>query len=171
MAKKNTAELRKQFLFLFQDESHLFNVGSNIGELADKCVTITEEFYGKKKVEKTLTAYTGCIDIYNNFIIAKTGLPGKFDGTEGKAMKAIIAYLGPITHIKTDQGIIDSFSHILKLIDKWEPFHQKQLKLSQINSNLINIINAIKNGNKKLNNYEQSKYSNNSPGTTMQSSI
>ena len=98
---------------------------------------------------KKISTYTGCIEAYNNFMLKRTGLPGKFDGAEGKAMKTIIAYLEPISHDKTPQGVINSFAHILSLVDQWDPFHKGQLKLIQINSNLINIINSIKNGNTK----------------------
>ncbi len=161
MAKKDTTLLREKFLETLggiEPKDHEYFHG----EMADKLILIAEEFYNKPKKPKTITAFTGCIDSYNNFIIERTGLPGKFDGTEGKAMKAIIAYIASVSRDKSDTGIIDSFAYVLKAHSKWEPFHQNQLKLSQINSNLINIINAIKNGTtKKLNNYEQSKYSNN----------
>lgn len=117
----------------------------------------------KEKEKKSPSAFTSCIEVYNQFVLKLTGLPGKFDGQEGKAMKTIIAYLGPIANDKTDQGIINSWKHILSLHDKWEPFHRTQIKISQINSNLINIINSIKNPNngtkqKFTSIYDQSKY-------------
>ena len=173
---KKTHLLRQEFLQIIEStDTEGFDLTD--GTLADKLILAAEKFYKKSpkapKEPKTITAYTGCIDAYNEFVIEKTSLPGKFDGAEGKAMKSIITYLSTITHVKTDEGTINSFKHILKLYDKWEPFHKNQLKLQQINSNLINIINAIKNGSSKksTNNYEQSKYRADSSNATQPANI
>ena len=169
MAKQNTSGLRQQFLEIIggiePKDLEYFH-----GKTADQLIEAAEKFYKKTKTPKTITAFTGCIDAYNEFIIKQTGLPGKFDGAEGKAMKSIIIYLKQVSHDKTDEGIINSFKHILVLHDRWDPFHKNQLKLQQINSNLINIINAIKNGTNK-NKYEQSKYRTDQPNSTQPANI
>lgn len=115
-----------------------------------------EKGAGAQVVPKEPSVYAQCIEVYNQFVIQRTGVPGKFDGQEGKAMKAIIAYLASVSNEKTDQGTINSWRHILTLIEKWDPYHRNQLKISQINSNLINIVNSIKNGTAKqsANNYD-----------------
>ena len=106
----------------------------------------------KAKKEKTIpttkppTPFTGCMAEYNNFILEQIGVPAKIDGQEGKALKTIIAYLTTITTDKESEGIVNAFKYILVNKSRWDPFHQNQLKLSQINSNLTNIINSIKNG-------------------------
>jgi len=119
-----------------------------------------EKGAGAHVVKKVPSVFTACIEVYNQFMIQRTGLPGKFDGQEGKGMVAIVAYLASVSIEKTDQGTINSWRHILSLIEKWDPYHKNQLKLSQINSNLINIINSIKNGNSKQinNSYSTNKY-------------
>ena len=105
--------------------------------------------------------YAECIAAYNSFIIEQTGVPAKIDGQQGKAMKSIIQYLKTASTNKEDEGVLNSFKFILAYKDKWDPFHQRQLTLSQINSNLINILSSIKNPkqNAKSNTiYDQSKY-------------
>ena len=86
------------------------------------------------------------MDAYNSFILSDVGIPAKIDGQEGKALKAIIAYLKTASTDKTDEGVLKSFSFVLENKSRWDSFHQSQLKLSQINSNIINILKSIKNG-------------------------
>lgn len=86
---------------------------------------------------------------YDDFIKDTTGLPARFDGAEGKALKSIIAYLKTVATNKDDEGALTAFQFILKNRARWDNFHQSQLKLTQINSNLINILNSIKNGKLK----------------------
>tara|TARA_B100000795_G_scaffold265094_2_gene246454 strand:+ start:420 stop:1088 length:669 start_codon:yes stop_codon:yes gene_type:complete len=89
---------------------------------------------------------------YNTFCQNKFGAPSNINGMEVKAMKSILVYLKKLCKSKgddSDQQIIKSWRFILSGWDKLEPFLQKQIKLSQINSNLTNIINQLKNGDKK----------------------
>jgi len=101
------------------------------------------------KPKKLPSVHALCIEVYNQWMIERTGLSAKIDGQEGAGMKAIIAYLKINSKDKSDEGVANSWRHILSLHSKWRPFEQGNLKISQINSNLINIINAIKNGNSK----------------------
>lgn len=99
--------------------------------------------------EEKSSAYPRCMELYSNFIIARTTLTAKISGIDGKALKKIISYLQKNSKEKTDDGVVLAFGYILSHYDKWDVFHQKQLKLNQIESNLINIINSIKNGKGK----------------------
>ncbi len=92
-------------------------------------------------------------DIYNTFCIEKINVPGKFGAKEGKALKSIIKYLQSSIRNKEggEDAIADAWQFVLKNVDKWDRFHQGQLTLNQIDSNLINILNSIRNGNKKPN--------------------
>lgn len=95
----------------------------------------------------TQKAYRDCNEAYFEFYKGLTGLPPKFDGQEGKALKSIITYISGLEQIKSGgRTILETFKFILEHHARWDAFHQKQLKLSQINSNLTNIINSIKNG-------------------------
>tara|TARA_R100001244_G_scaffold26657_2_gene26603 strand:- start:223 stop:879 length:657 start_codon:yes stop_codon:yes gene_type:complete len=99
--------------------------------------------------------YKEMINIYDLFCRSKFDAPAKINGSEGKAMKSIIVYLKALCKSKgddSDQQIIKSWRFILSGWDKLEPFLQKQIKLTQINSNLTNIINQLKNGGKSKSN-------------------
>ena len=114
-----------------------------------------EEKEGKQNSE-----YSEGMDIYFEFIKEQTGAPPKIDGGEGKALKSIIKYLNTLESVKTEQKTsIEVFDYILKNWEDVEPFHQKQLKLVQINSNLINIIGGLKNGKRTVTASKQSELS------------
>lgn len=81
----------------------------------------------------------------------------KIDGGDGNALKSIISYLKTIYNSKPEpkgkmeDEIKGMWSYILQNWNKMDAFFQKQTKLTQINSNLNNIINEIKNGKSKSN--------------------
>jgi len=94
-----------------------------------------------KPDHKPNTLFTQLIAEYHNFIISKIGVPPKINGVEGKAAKQILAYLSKIT----EEPIV-AWKFVLDHWDRVEPFLNNQIKLTQINSNLMNILNQIKNG-------------------------
>lgn len=94
--------------------------------------------------------YKKCAEIYFNWFEKLSGVKPKFDAIDGASLKKIIAYFKSIHRDANDQT--DEFEEVTKMFSiiflKWEtidPFFQKQTKLNQINSNLQNIINDIKN--------------------------
>lgn len=91
--------------------------------------------------------FKNCISVYNDFIKEKTGASAKIDGAQGNAMKSIIKYLLAQEKISgnEDQALI-GWKFILTNFEKTEPFIRKQLNLTQINSNITNILDQIKNG-------------------------
>ena len=88
--------------------------------------------------------YSSLMAIYFDFVKQYTGVPPKVSEIEGKALKNIIKYLSSIQ--PNEEDIIIGWKAIFENFNKWDSFYQKQLKLSQIDSNLLNIINSIKNG-------------------------
>lgn len=90
--------------------------------------------------------YVKSIEVYNEFIKKLSGGAGaKIDGQQGKAMKSIIAYMK--TQLKeSGSDVSESLKVIFERWNKLEPFIQKQTTLSQISSNLQNIIIQLKNG-------------------------
>jgi len=94
--------------------------------------------------------YKQMLTIYNDFCLQQFDAPCKINGLEGKSLKQIIKYLIQVSKAKghSDDGCIDSFRYILANWSKLDSFTQKQVKLSQINSNITNIINQLKNGTK-----------------------
>lgn len=92
--------------------------------------------------------FTESMKIYCDWIKKITGVPAKIDGAQGRALKYIIAYLKTIDD--NHDKIIESWYLLLENYDKWDNFHKKQLKLTEINSNIVNIINFVKNGKKSV---------------------
>lgn len=89
--------------------------------------------------------YADCIGLYNNFCLEKLNVPAKIDGAQGNALKSIIIYLGGIEKIKNGtHSVTETFKLVLDNWGKWDKFYQSKLKLTEINSNFINILNNIK---------------------------
>ena len=106
----------------------------------------------KKTPPKTVPdpIYKKCTEIYFEWFEKLSGVKPKFDAIDGASLKKIISYFKSIHHDANDGT--DEFQEVTKMFSiiflKWEtidPFFQKQTKLNQINSNLQNIINDIKN--------------------------
>ena len=95
----------------------------------------------------TKTIYKMSIDIYHKFCLSQLNAPAKIDGVQGKAMKTILSYLKTLCKQKGDDSqeqVLNALKYIFNNWNKLEPFLQKQIKLSQINSNLVNIIQDLK---------------------------
>ena len=109
---------------------------------------------------KTESLHARMIDLHSAWYEKKISIRYKFSGTtDGPAMSQIKAYITKSIADKrriepSDDDVINGWAFILESYDKWEPFYQKQLKISQINSNMPNIMANIKgiNGNKTANN-------------------
>ena len=93
------------------------------------------------------------VRIYDEFCKQKIGVGAKMDSLQGKSLKSIIDFLS--TQIKTKQGeniseqqlnesILTSWQLILSKWDLVNGFYAEQVKLSQINANLPNILIQIK---------------------------
>lgn len=105
------------------------------------------------------STYQHVIDIHWDWFKERNGgVPPKMDGIEGKGAKQLVAYLETVSRNKAgddvrlpqdvQKDVCDMFSYILNKWSSLEPFMQKQVKISQINSNITNIINYLKNGTK-----------------------
>ncbi|SHJ75467.1 hypothetical protein SAMN02745146_0079 [Hymenobacter daecheongensis DSM 21074] len=87
---------------------------------------------------------------YRIFHQRETGLTAKMDGSEGKALKAIIEYLKQNSRAGNDAGALAGWSYVL---DNWEhltDFLKQQTSLKAINKYLAEIIGLIKKANTKL---------------------
>ena len=95
--------------------------------------------------------------VYNDFLQKRTGTGEKFSVAGRKGLKDIIAYLTGQVKSKyphqppeyIEEQTVVSWDWILTNYEYWEPFHQNQLKLEQINSNILNIISSAR--KKKIN--------------------
>lgn len=94
--------------------------------------------------------YKNFVATYSEWHKTAIGIPIKMNGADGKAMKEIITYLKTATSEKETTPIA-AWQFILDNYNRWDKFHQNQTKLTQINYNLINILNSIKNGTSNSN--------------------
>ena len=104
------------------------------------------------------------IKAFTDWYEKNVGIKYKFTGVvDGAAAKELINYIRKAQIQKTglipaDEDILNAWKFILNSSDKWDSFHRQQLKLSQINSNLPNILAAIKgmkNGKSNAVNYTE----------------
>lgn len=98
------------------------------------------------------------LDEYNSFLLDKTETTEKFSVAGRAGLKQIVEFLISSikkknesmsiieTEVETELRALDGWKYILTNFEKWDVFHQKQLKLEQINSNITNILSSIKNG-------------------------
>ena len=94
-----------------------------------------------------------CMDEYFDFVDGRIGIPPKINGAEGKALKDIISHLGAIIRKKkggvgevTNDEILYSWQYILSNWHKLGDFYSKRIKLVNINSDFVNIIQEVKRG-------------------------
>ena len=101
-------------------------------------------------VKSVHPCYSPCIKIYDDWLKQKTGVGMKMNGREGKAMNTIINFISSQEKVAADPKIIiESWQFILSNFHKLTPFHQNRIKLSDIDTDLQNIINQLKNGTAK----------------------
>lgn len=98
---------------------------------------------------------------YNWFKKRNDNIPPMINGMEGKALKSIVLYLETVARARLIEDGEDTSPENVNfkaceslefIFAKWETldaFTQKQVKLTQINSNITNIINHFKNGRKQ----------------------
>jgi hypothetical protein len=90
--------------------------------------------------------YTDAIEAYDPFCKARFHVGAKIDGAQGNAMKKILVYLRANSHEKSDEGVLNAWKYILQNWEKLDDWLKGQVKLTQINSNMLNIINQLKYG-------------------------
>lgn len=145
-------------IFLFEEKKILaVVVGESEEEMQSNCERIIKALKRKPlKQTQSNPAYPLCIEIYDNFCKQRLGVGAKIDGEQGKAMKLIIEYIrGQIKGEVNETIIAGAWNTILGNFAKWSAFNQRNLKLSQINSNLLNIINEIRNSSSANGNSNQ----------------
>lgn len=97
--------------------------------------------------QKSNPEFQPCMKVYHDFILKQTGAPPKITAADGKAMKDIIEYLEKFPNAENKSKSVNQLlEYILQNFNRWDQFHKKQIKLPQISSNLINIVNGLKNG-------------------------
>jgi hypothetical protein len=89
------------------------------------------------------TLYTEAVRMYSAWHLTTVGVQMRFGGAQGKAMKAIVAYL--LNECANDeQAALNSWQIILDNWPKLNAFLRDQTDVTQINKNLVEIILKIK---------------------------
>ena len=110
--------------------------------------------------------YAKMVEIYFDWFKGLSGVSPKFGQAEGASMKQIINYLKILYKDNRSEGenefeeVTKMFSFIFSHWNLIDQFLQKQTKLTQINSNIQNIINDIKNGHKRKQSNSKDKSAN-----------
>lgn len=99
----------------------------------------------KKTIKPDASEYTKGMEIYDQFIRRQTGSPAKIDAVQGKALKEILAYFGKLESVQNKEATTsECLARVLENWDKLDQFTSERIKLTDINSGLINIIKKIK---------------------------
>ena len=95
-------------------------------------------------MDKDMTLHHRLIAEFDEFYKVLTGLPYKYEKQDFPAIGYIRKYLLEISK-GDEEKALNGFKYILTNWKHLSTFHQSQVKISQINSNLPNIILFIKN--------------------------
>lgn len=122
--------------------------------------------------------YSAMTTIYFDWFEKLSGVKPNFNSVEGASLKKIINYFKILNKDNKVEGEGNEFEEVTKMfqfiLTNWnliDTFYQKQTKLQQINSNLQNIINDIKNGHKRKSTSTSKDKSDNARGERLQSSF
>lgn len=121
------------------------NVNANVNDSVNVNDNEKDSKEDKKKIDDLL--FKQMVDIYFNWMKETLKVTPNFNAVEGKAMKMLIKYFRQV--VESDDDVLSSFELILSRWAQLDSFYQKQIKVSQINSNIVNIINQLKNGTEK----------------------
>jgi hypothetical protein len=106
-----------------------------------------EELTDKPSVDGQL--YKQAIAAYDTFLREQIGTGLKMNAGQGKAMKDILKYLEKESKDPSPSGVLASWEFILAKWTMQSEFIGKQVNLTQINKNLLEILSSIRNGNTK----------------------
>jgi hypothetical protein len=93
--------------------------------------------------------YSDFIDAYSTWYTKMVGAKPKLNPASGKAMKDIIAYLLQQEKVKTEEDALVAWKYIMGTWLRVSPFLQQQKGLIQINKNIEEILDHIRNGHAK----------------------
>lgn len=107
--------------------------------------SILSRLQSLEKEAETPAIYQQCLHEYAEFLRGRN-IPLIMDGRQGKALKEIITKLHTASIDKTDNGVFASWKFILRNWQRTGDFIGRQIKLSDINRNILEILDKIRNG-------------------------
>ncbi len=139
MSRQNKSLSDQIAEYLFKSYGDLDNVHKQAEEI--QCIFKKN---GWTPPPPALQNYTQYIAIYSDFCEAR-GMKPRISAAEGKAMKEIIRYLDQYTN-QDEDGAVNAWSYVFQHWSELSPFIGRQINLLQINKNIVEIINQLKNG-------------------------
>lgn len=97
-----------------------------------------------------ITLYKQFEEEYQAFCRRETGMDGRMDGGQGRALNEIIQALRQCSATKDDAGALKSWKYLLAHWSDVGEFLQKQKTLTAINKYLVEIIETIRKANASL---------------------
>ena len=118
----------------------------------------------KRAKPKANTLYSKMVEAYDEFCQQHTGVGSKMDGMQGKAMKRIIKFLEAqckkkdnlLENEKLDEMVLLAWKYILTNWEKLDDFNRGRIKLTEIDSNMLNILSKLK--EKPINKKQKQRY-------------
>jgi len=106
----------------------------------------------KRTLKPANTLYSKMIEEYDSFCQDKTGVGCKIDGAQGKSMKRIIKFLETqckkkdelLESKELDDKVLLGWKYILCNWEKLDDFNRGRIKLTEIDSNMLNILSKLK---------------------------
>ncbi len=110
-------------------------------------VTLASEQVPAPAVPRTL--YKQFEAAYHEFCQSHTGMNGRMDGGQGKALNEIIAYLLANCRTRNEAGALASWQYLLSHWGDVTPFLAKQKTLVAINKYLVEMLEEVRKANKQ----------------------
>ena len=135
--------------------NHLYiSILNNTNELAvvKKRTKNEPKMTSKRTPAKINTLYAKMIKDYDAFCEDKTGVGCKIDGAQGKSMKRIIKFLETQCQKKDtkliggelEEKVLLAWRYILSNWEKLDDFNRGRIKLTEIDSSMLNILSKLK---------------------------
>jgi len=136
----------EQIPLLEQLQEKLQNeVGASVLPHAIESLKLLRKITGGKQ---DIQHYRQFVAMYDAWMRKTSGVSAKITAGDGKALKQIIRYLVENSKGGDEEGAMDAWHYILKYWKLLTPFLQTQVRLSQINKNLPEILMQLRNGKK-----------------------
>lgn len=136
-----------------KENTSLFSEENNVPKKSNSKKPVVK----KSEQKESCPVYKEAVDVYFSFYKDLNGVNPKFDVADGKSMKALISYFKSVHKDKSDGSdqnkyVLQNLKYIFDNWNKQVDFIRNQTKMTQINSNINNIINKLKSGKSTSNN-------------------
>lgn len=119
--------------------------------------SILKRLQASENKEPPHPMHNWAVQAYKDFL-ARYGLPAMFDPRQGKALKELLTKLQNMTTSKSPEGALNALKFVFDNWDRVNQYHLKKKTVTHINTNLVEILDQIKNGaNKKQANLNEAR--------------